>query len=568
MGIYKLFSFIRKYLKPINIKEYEYQNCGIDGHYFLHKFLSKLGIKILEEEPDLTPIFRKFLNYLKTLKKEYNIEPFVILEGNDTPIRCEIKNNRISDREEKLKKVQELISENKFYEAKKYKIEAMSIRPYHCKQFYDLCYENGIKCMISPYEVDHQLKYLEKIKKIDFIIGNDTDLIALNCQNVVFQFNFDTLEGLRYNKNECENIFFNNNFNEERLLLQCILRGCYFYKGINEDNFDITLNILNNNNGSSHIEIIKKLLSDKSKSEIEDNIKEYEKAYISYKYGIIYDPYEKKEKYLNELPLNKKDFVYKYNFENIVGKFLPQEIIDGLVNGKINSKNLEEIKNIPKPTISFMQKYKKLTDDNDNNNNKNNYNNKNEHLHNHNHNYNKKKYNDRKNLDKNEKINYYFNKNEEESQDDSDYSTNKSDDKNYNLNYNFNTKLNLNEDKNYFQNSINNSNYNKENKNSPFKVNNNYYNNNNYQEKTKYYNKNYYQNKTKYNNDDDYHKNQIKYNYNNHDFNNSKNKKHNNTNTYHNSNNYYPKKQKKYFNSNDINNYESLYQNPIYFNKK
>ena len=556
MGIYKLLSFLRKYLKPINIKEYEYQNCGIDGHYFLHKFLSKLGIKILEEEPDLTPIFRKFLNYLKTLKKEYQIDPFVILEGNDTPIKCTIKNNRINDREDKLKKVEELISENKFYEAKKYKIEAMSIRPYHCKQFYDLCIENGIKCMISPYEVDHQLKYLEKIEKIDFIIGNDTDLIALNCQNVVFQFNFDTLEGLRYNKNECENIFFNNNFNEERLLLQCILRGCYIYKGINEDNFDITLNLLNKDNSNSHIEIIKKLLSNKSNSEIEDNIKEYEKAYISYKYGIIYDPDEKKEKYLNELPLNKTDFVYKYNVEDIVGKFLPQETIDGLVNGKISSKTLEEIKDIPKPTYSFMQKYNKLNDDNNNNNNNNYNNNNNRHLQNHYYNNNKKKYNIK--FDKNEKINNHINYNEVESMDDSD-SSKESDDKNFHLNYNFNTKLNLNDDKKYYHNSINNSNYNKEKNNSQLIIKNNYYNNNNYQEKTKYYNKTNYQNKSKYNNDDDYHRNKIKHNYYINDFNKSKKTKYNNTNTYHNSNTYYPKKFKKQFNSNDINDYESLF---------
>jgi len=560
MGIYKLLSFIRNYLKLTNIKEYEYQNCGIDGHFYLRLFLPRLGIKILEEEPDLTPVYRKFLSHLKKLKKEYHIDPFVILEGNDTPIRKELKNERIREREEKLKKVQELISENNFDAAKKIKSKAMNIKPYHCKQFYDLCIENGIKCMISPYEVDHQLKYLEKTNKIDFIIGNDTDLIALNCKNVLFRFNFKTLEGLKYNKSECEKIFFENNFNEDRLLLQCILRGCYYYKGINENNFNITLDILNQNDKSSYIEIIKKLLSDKSNSEIEENIKEYEKAYISYKYGIIYDPYEKKEKYLNELPINKNDFVYKYNFEDIVGKLLDQEIIDGLVIGKINPKNLEEIKNIPKPTSSFMRNYDKLNHNNNNyNNNDNNYNN---HYYFHN-----KKYDDKKKFDKKKNINYHF-FNNEEIPSDSD-SSNKSEDKNYNLNFNFNFNFNKNldstDDIEYYNDSKYNSNYNKEKKNSILKVNNNY-NNNNYQEERKYYNKNDYQNKIKYNNDDNY-RNKNKYKYNNNDFLKSKIKNYNNINTYHKSNIYYPKKNKNKFKSNDINNYENLFQNPIYFNK-
>ena len=364
MGIYRLFSFLKQYLKPINIKEYEYQICGIDGHYFLHKLLPKLGLKILEEVPDLTPIYKILINNFIQLRKEYKIEPIIILEGDDTPIRRKIKSNRIDEREIKLKKVEDLIKENKYIEAKKYKIEAMSIRPYHCKEFYDLCQLNNIKCMVCPYEVDQQLKYLENNKKIDFIIGSDSDLIALSCKNVIFQFNFDTLEGLRYNQDECKLIFFENNFNEERLLIQCILRGCYFYSGINQDNFDITLKVLNEENENDYKKIIKKLLEKNNNLEsFNEQIIEFEKAYISFRYGIIYDLDEQKEKYLNDLPSDKSNFVYKYNLDDIVGVFLDKNIIDGIVNGKISSKTLEEIKDIPKPTHDFINKL--------NNNNKN-----------------------------------------------------------------------------------------------------------------------------------------------------------------------------------------------------
>ena len=196
--------------------------------------------------------------------------------------------------------------------------------------------------MVCPYEVDQQLKYLEKNKKIDFIIGSDSDLIALSCKNVIFQFNFDTLEGLRYNQDECKLIFFENNFNEERLLIQCILRGCYFYNGINQDNFDITLKILNEESGNDYKKIIKKLLEKNNNLEtFNEQIIEFEKAYISFRYGIIYDLDEQKEKYLNDLPSDKSNFVYKYNLDDIVGVFLDKNIIDGIINGKISSKTLE-----------------------------------------------------------------------------------------------------------------------------------------------------------------------------------------------------------------------------------
>ena len=538
MGIYRLFSFLKQYLKPINIKEYEYQICGIDGHYFLHKLLPKLGLKILEEVPDLTPIYKILINNFIQLRKEYKIEPIIILEGDDTPIRRKIKSNRIDEREIKLKKVEDLIKENKYIEAKKYKIEAMSIRPYHCKEFYDLCQLNNIKCMICPYEVDQQLKYLEKNKKIDFIIGSDSDLIALSCKNVIFQFNFDTLEGLRYNQDECKLIFFENNFNEERLLIQCILRGCYFYSGINQDNFDITLKVLNEENGNDYKKIIKKLLEKNNNLEtFNEQIIEFEKAYISFRYGIIYDLDEQKEKYLNDLPSDKSNFVYKYNLDDIVGVFLDKNIIDGIVNGKISSKTLEEIKDIPKPTHDFINKL--------NNNNKNIQLNK--------ENDNQEKFKEDKNpfFNKDKKTNK-FNKddkkpdNYENSNDSGEEKIvfNKNKYSTYKNNHH-NSKFN-NNDKKY--ENFNKTNYYHQNKTNKFD------NNYNNEKNRRFYDNNYNNNNNKsYNN-----RNENNYIY---------SDKFNDTNNKYNKKKYfnYHKKKKDEF---DINNYEMLYEKPVYFNNK
>ena len=538
MGIYRLFSFLKQYLKPINIKEYEYQTCGIDGHYFLHKLLPKLGLKILEEVPDLTPIYKILINNFIQLRKEYKIEPIIILEGDDTPIRRKIKSNRIDEREIKLKKVEDLIKENKYIEAKKYKIEAMSIRPYHCKEFYDLCQLNNIKCMICPYEVDQQLKYLEKNKKIDFIIGSDSDLIALSCKNVIFQFNFDTLEGLRYNQDECKLIFFENNFNEERLLIQCILRGCYFYSGINQDNFDITLKVLNEENGNDYKKIIKKLLEKNNNLEtFNEQIIEFEKAYISFRYGIIYDLDEQKEKYLNDLPSDKSNFVYKYNLDDIVGVFLDKNIIDGIVNGKISSKTLEEIKDIPKPTHDFINKL--------NNNNKNIQLNK--------ENDNQEKFKEDKNpfFNKDKKTNK-FNKDGEKS--DNYENSNDSEEEKIVFNKNkYSTHKNNHHNSKFNNNDKKYENFNKT----------NYY----HQKKTNKFDNNYNNEKNRRFYDNNYNNNNNK-SYNNRNENNYfYSDKFNDTNNKYNKKKYfnYHKKKKDEF---DINNYEMLYEKPVYFNSK
>ena len=181
MGIYRIWNILSQYLQKINIKEYEYQTCGIDGHYALHHLKHILGIDILENIPDLTPIFKLFINTLHKLKKIYKINSIVVLEGNIPPIQQSLKQKKDEEKANNLKKSIELLKEQNIKEAIKYKRYALSINPLYCKQFYEMCCENNIECIISPFSADHQLRYLEKINKINFIIGSDGDLIALNC---------------------------------------------------------------------------------------------------------------------------------------------------------------------------------------------------------------------------------------------------------------------------------------------------------------------------------------------------------------------------------------------------
>jgi hypothetical protein len=66
MGLWK---YLSQYLKPINIKEYENQTCGLDAHFFFHSSKGKLGLKILEEIPDFTPIYKYLIDRILLLKK-------------------------------------------------------------------------------------------------------------------------------------------------------------------------------------------------------------------------------------------------------------------------------------------------------------------------------------------------------------------------------------------------------------------------------------------------------------------------------------------------------------------
>lgn len=355
MGIRRLLSYLKRSLKRVNLIEYQGLRCGIDGHCLLHTYKHILKKVILDENPDFTILYKYISEQLIKMKQKYNITPIIIIDGDSPPIKAKEKAIRTQKRENILLHVNELINNKKYKKAAEEKINSISFKPPLCKDFIEILNKYNIDNLICPYEGDYELKYLEENKVIDFIIGNDSDFVAFGCKNVIYDFDFETFKGLRYNQDEYKHIFFNKNFTEEKLLYQCIFRGCDFFSGIDKK-IDIITNVIQHND--NYVKIIEKLLGEKNsnKEYLEETIKEFEKTLIIYKYGIIYCPIEKKGKYLNELPQDKNDFVYKYNLDEIVGTIQSPEILYGISCGNIDPITLELLEGNPKPKKSENKK--------------------------------------------------------------------------------------------------------------------------------------------------------------------------------------------------------------------
>ena len=355
MGIRRLFSYLKRHLKIVDLEQYKNLTCGIDGHHFLHTLKPILKKTILDEIPDYNQLYELIAEKLLLMKKLYNITPIVVIDGNFPPIKFNEKEKRRLQREKNMIYVNELIKKKKYEKAAEEKLNSLSFKPPFCKDFHEVLNKYNIINIICPYEGDYELRYLEKKKIIDFIIGNDSDFVAFGCKNVIYDFDFETFKGLRYNQDEYKHIFFNKNFTEEKLLYQCIFRGCDFFSGIDKK-LDIITNVIQHND--NYVKIIEKLLGGKNSNKefLEETIKEFEKTLIIYKYGIIYCPIEKKGKYLNELPQDKNDFVYKYNLDEIVGTIQSPEILYGISCGNIDPITLELLEGNPKPKKSENKK--------------------------------------------------------------------------------------------------------------------------------------------------------------------------------------------------------------------
>ena len=77
---------------------------------------------------------------------------------------------------------------NKDWE-RRYRAAARAVRTTKemIKGFIDLCVENGVEFVCSPYEADAQLGYMYKKKQIDFVISEDSDLLLYGVREVFYK---------------------------------------------------------------------------------------------------------------------------------------------------------------------------------------------------------------------------------------------------------------------------------------------------------------------------------------------------------------------------------------------
>jgi len=83
----------------------------------------------------------------------------------------------------------------------------------------------NVEAVVAPYEADAQLAHLRSIGEVDFIVSEDSDLLAYGCDKVLFKLDMSTGFGVEVGARiDCADEFQNLSF--EGCQLACILAGC------------------------------------------------------------------------------------------------------------------------------------------------------------------------------------------------------------------------------------------------------------------------------------------------------------------------------------------------------
>lgn len=117
--------------------------------------------------------------------RSYDIHPILVFDGQHLPAKKGIEEKRKQARHSSRQKVRELLRIGKFEEARACMKSCVNITHKMALALIKECRENGIDCIVAPYEADAQLAYLNIKNYVDLVITEDSDLLLFGCDKVI-----------------------------------------------------------------------------------------------------------------------------------------------------------------------------------------------------------------------------------------------------------------------------------------------------------------------------------------------------------------------------------------------
>ena len=316
MGISNLLKILESIQTSRHLSYYKGKKVAVDGYCWLHK-----SIYLLSEQIFHNPHSKRYLKYLNKRVDQllrFNIIPIIVFDGDKLQMKKIEEEERQKRRNEVTMESLKLIRKGKEKEAQTKRLEGIDINPQMAYEFIKLLKQKKVEYYVAPYEADVQLAYLSKINYVDCVITEDSDLLALGCKKVLYKLDLDTNIGLEIetkNLNKCTKYDFSE-FDSDKFLTFCILSGCDYFKikGVGANN---AYKIITNS--SSYKKCIKTLCDnvnkknkDSEKLDYDELIEKFEKAFLTFRYQVVYCPIQKKLKHFSDITKTKYKFASKY----------------------------------------------------------------------------------------------------------------------------------------------------------------------------------------------------------------------------------------------------------------
>lgn len=313
MGITGLLPMIKDTMRSKHIKSYAGKKIGIDGHGWIHSVLPAIAKDLYYDRP--TSRHLSILSGRIRNLQDYGIIPIFIFDGDYYPSKEKTIIERREAREKIRKEVETCLKRKDVSKAEDLMKRCASITKDVINSIIQMLRVSKIEYFISPYEADAQLFYLQKIGYIDYIMTEDSDLIAYGATNILYKYSGSRVEEYNYSRFLARM----DKFFVENILDICILSGCDYLNSIKGVGLMTAYKKLKE---TGNVPDFVRSIRNQNKEVPVSYIEMFQNAKIAFLHHIVYDPNLKRRMYL-ETPESNFEFlgsidISPYTIDNII----------------------------------------------------------------------------------------------------------------------------------------------------------------------------------------------------------------------------------------------------------
>ncbi|KAL6747958.1 PIN domain-like protein [Haematococcus lacustris] len=228
MGITGLLPILEPITREQHLRSYRGKRVAVDAYAWLYK-----GAYACSKDLFLGNYTDKFvfscMSNIKLMRK-HGIEPVVVFDGCDLPLKNDERDKR---RRRKRELALTNITKGNLADARKCMQQCVAVTPAMAKQFIEALKEVGVEFVVAPYEADAQMAYLALNGDVWAVVSDDSDLLIYGCPRVLYK-----LDKMGNGEEIClENLPLNKavsfaDFSHAMFQQMCILAGCDFLPSV------------------------------------------------------------------------------------------------------------------------------------------------------------------------------------------------------------------------------------------------------------------------------------------------------------------------------------------------
>lgn len=301
MGITGLLPIFKQIMKVKNIKEYKNKRIAIDAFGWIHSIATVVSFEIYNgiETTEHLKIFKNKVNELVKNK----IIPIFVFDGDFLEAKKETCEYRKANKLKAKKELQIAIESGDEKRARDLMKRCVEITPSFIYDFMMCLNEMKIEFFIAPYEADAQMAYLSKIKYVDYVMTEDSDLILYGCKNILFKSGNGQVQ--EFDADDMEKV--KNSFYIKNILKIAVLSGCDYLSSIKGVGLSTAAKYLEKADGCLR-KCIQEIKSMKNKTVPPDYLESVYFAIDSFRHHIVYDPFLCKRVHFEALSEEKINF--------------------------------------------------------------------------------------------------------------------------------------------------------------------------------------------------------------------------------------------------------------------